>query len=162
MAEPYLLEKPHWTEADFEQMSWHDNTIHAFSFNKDYKFLLDIDYIFEWVHPKPGKKYFKFWISPCTLIFENVYDLVLDMEVSEPHHLKIDSISRVNPQRPKNADFINRELEYDWLIETLNGEISFKSVGYYLYVRQKPILSSTDEIDFELRGGISFSKITSL
>jgi len=123
MSEPYTLEKALWTEEDFEVMGWHDNTIHAFSIDNRYRFLLDIDYIFTWVHPKPGKRYFKFWIAPSTLIFENVLDLVFDMEISAPHHRKIDSITKTNPTRPTNAEFIGREAEYEWVIETLQGEI---------------------------------------
>ena len=156
MAESYILEKKIWTEDDFEKMDWHDNTIHAFSFDKTYKFLLDIDYIFKWVHPKPSKKYFKFWIAPCTLIFEDVYDMVFDIEISAPHHRKIDNISKTNPIRPINADHIGKDIEYEWVIETLQGEITFKSVGYKQYVRQQPILASNDELDFDIRHGISF------
>jgi hypothetical protein len=157
MADNYKPEKELWTEADFNNMDWHDNTIHAFSFNKEREFMLDIDYIFKWVHPKPGKRYFKFWISPCTLVFENVYNLVFDLEVSEPYHMKIDNISMSNPQRPYNADYIGRELEYEWVVETLNGEITFKSVGYKLYVRSTPILASNDQLEINTRGGISFN-----
>lgn len=156
MRETYTLEKEIWTEADFEKMGWHDNTIHAFSVDRDYKFLLDIDYIFKWVHPKKSEKYFKFWVAPCTLIFENVYNLVFDLEISAPHHRKIDNISRVNPTRPKNAEYIGKGIEHEWAIETLQGEITFKSVGYTQYTRRQPILNSSDELELNLRGGISF------
>lgn len=59
MRETYTLEKEIWTEADFENMGWNDNTIHAFSVDYDYKFLHDIDSIFKCIPPK-SEKYFKF------------------------------------------------------------------------------------------------------
>jgi hypothetical protein len=157
MAKVYKLEKEIWTEADFEEMSWEDSTIQAFSYNKEDEFLLDIDYIFEWIEPKEEKdRYFKYWIAPCTLIFQNVHDLVLNIGISAAHHRKIDNVLTGNPQRPKNAEQLGKELEYDWIIETTNGEISFKATGYNQYVRQQPRLLLTNELELDVRGGISF------
>lgn len=43
-----------------------------------FKLLFDIDYIFKWVGPEEDG-YYRFWISPATLIFENVYDVNIDL-----------------------------------------------------------------------------------
>jgi len=154
MKEEFTLEKALWTEADFEQMNWHDCPVHALSFNKDNQLLLDIDYIFKWVLMK-NKKNFKFWISPCTLVFENVYNIVLE---SDNTQVIIDNISKENSQRPKNAEYINKDLEHDWIIETTGGEISFTSVGFKQYVRQAPVLTAMQELDLAIRNGISFDQ----
>jgi len=151
----FELEKTLWTETDFEIMSWHDCPIHALSFGKEYKFLFDIDYIFKWVLTK-NKRHFKFWISPCTLVFENVYDIAFE---SHDTTIIIDNISRENPQKPKNAEYLNIDLEYDWIIATTVGKISFKSVGFKQYVRQAPILIGMQELDLKARNGISFNQI---
>ena len=153
MATLYQLEKNIFTEADFEQMNWHDCHIHAFSFNDNYELLLDIDYLFEWIQPKKGSRYYKFWIAPCTLIFENVYHMVFESEHKQPI---IDYIDRSNPQRPKNAEYIGKDFEYDWDIVMISGEMTFRSVGFKQYVRQMPILMSDEKLDLETRGGISF------
>ena len=153
MKEVYQLEKTLWTETDFDLMNWHDCPIHALSFSKDSKLLLDIDYIFKWVLLK-NKRNFKFWISPCTLVFENVYDIAFE---SDHTTVIIDNISRENPQKPKNAEYINKEIEYGWIIETTVGEISFKSVGFKQYVRQAPVLIGMQELDLQTRNGISFN-----
>jgi len=161
MEEKYHLEKQLWTEVDFDFMGWHDSHVYAVSFSsleKEYEFMLDIDYIFKWVSPLEGETYFKFWIAPCTLIFENVYDLVIDLEISVPSEITIGDIIRKNPKTPKGVDYIEKDVEYDWLIETFNGDISFKSTGYKQYVRQHPKLTENQEIDFENRAGVSFSK----
>lgn len=153
MAAQYQLDKHLWTDADFDIMSWHDCPIHALSFTKENELMLDIDYIFKWNLMK-NKKHYQFWIAPCTLIFENVYDIEFE---SGHTTLIIDSISKENPKVPKNADHIGKDTEYDWFIETTVGEIDFTSVGYKQYVRQAPMLLRTQEIDIQNRGGLSFA-----
>ena len=145
----YQLEKALLTNADFDVMGWHDCPIHAISFDSDSKMSFDIDYIFEWVR-KENQSYFKFWIAPCTLMFEYVYEIEL-MSGNLP--IVILGISRTASGTPE----INGDAVYDWLIETTSGEISFKSNGFKQYVRQAPILINDQEIDKEARGGISFS-----
>lgn len=154
----FLLDKSIWTEEDFEIMGWHDSLIYAISLGKDFEFIMDIDYIFKWVHPNEDGKHFKFWVAPCTLIFENVYDLKSDFDISEPFELEIADITRDNPKRPSNAEYIQRETEYDWKIETQQGEITFTSVGYKQVVRQLPIFLEGQTIGLDARNGISFSR----
>lgn len=76
-----------------------------------YQIAFDIDYIFQWVSPTKDDKYNKFWISPCTLIFENVHDLNLDIEISEPFEFEVSDIKREVQGRPINAVYIKRNLE---------------------------------------------------
>jgi hypothetical protein len=152
-AKQYQLEKSVFTEEDFEDMNWHDSFIYGISFADNFKLHFDIDYIFKWV--LTGKKY-KFWIAPCTLVFENVYDIIFDLEMSSTQ-LDIDGIKRENPQRPKNADYIKRDTEFDWTIQTQQGIISFKSVGYKQYVRRLPEFLNRQIIGKEARDGISFN-----
>jgi hypothetical protein len=152
--ESYQLEKSLWTNNDFELMGWHDSPVYAISF-KDFGFHLDIDYIFKWVKPEKEEIYFKFWISPCTLIFENVSEMKFDFSLSVPSNLIISDITRINEQPTPNSKFI----EYDWVIEVFDeGNITFKSTGYQQHVRQTPILTDNQEVDLETRGGISFNK----
>ncbi|WP_300604846.1 hypothetical protein [Niabella sp.] len=154
----YHLEKSYWTDEDFDQMGWHDNHIYAISFGGNFELLFDIDYIFKWVLTD---KTYHFWIAPCTLVFENAYNLQLNIS-SWDMGVEIDGISRKNPRRPKNADYIERQTEMDWLIDTHQGSISFRSVGYRQYVRQFPRYCSTQVIDQRERGGISFDEIAIL
>ena len=153
------LEKYIWTEMDFESMGWHDSIIHGIAFEGKSEFVLDIDYIFSWVKPSENHDAFKFWLSPCTLVFENVYELKFDIEISEPFNLQILNLTRQNPRKPKNAEYIKREIEYDWTIESNNGEITFTSVGYKQYVREKPSLLNTQILNKNDRKGISFERV---
>jgi hypothetical protein len=156
MKQEYQLEKTLWTEADFDIMGWHDCPVHALSFDSEDKLLLDIDYMFEWVLKK-NKRNYMFWISPCTLVFENVYDLVFE---TDHMTIIIDNISRENPRKPKHAQDSNTDLEYDWTIETTVGVILFRSTGFKQYVRQAPVLISMQHVDLQQRGGISFNRIS--
>ncbi|MDD2793081.1 MAG: hypothetical protein PHD73_07875 [Sediminibacterium sp.] len=149
------LRKTEWTEKDFEQMVWHDCKIHAIAFGmNEYELAFDIDYILSWMTPHENSKSFRFSVSPATLIFKNVYELSCDIPSVD---IAIDSIERANPVKPKNAAYIGDHLEYDWVITTSNGDISFKAVGYVQYLRQAPIETNTQSLSLLERGGISFS-----
>lgn len=155
MIEKYILDKWLWSTYDFEKMCWHDCKIHAVAFDEfHYKLLFDIDYIFKWIGPEDDG-YYGFWISPVTLIFENVYDI--DISLSSTLGTIIESLDRTTPSKPHNSDYIKKDVEWEWTIETTNGLISFKSVGYTQYIRKAPVYKKVQEIDFEERGGYSFS-----
>lgn len=155
MIERYNLDKWIWTTDDFEKMGWHDCKIHAVAFDEvNYKLLFDIDYIFKWVGPQDNG-YYSFWISPATLIFENVYDV--DINLGFDLGTIIEGLERTSPSKPLNSDYIKKDTEWEWTIETTNGQIRFKSVGYTQYIRKEPVHKKVQEIDFEERGGYSFS-----
>jgi hypothetical protein len=152
------LEKLIWDDSDFEQMGWHDSKIYAMSFEGDkFELALDIDYIVKWVNPDGGEPNFKFWVAPATLIFRNVYDLNFSQHSLD---FEIQDIYRDNPVKPKNAKYVEGQMEYDWRIETTSGEITFKSGGYKQYFRKEPVLLDHQRIDFKQRGGISFEIIS--
>ena len=49
-----------WNDADYEEISWHDNYVHAMSFNSDTStFYLEFDHILKWV--KDEKVVFPSW-----------------------------------------------------------------------------------------------------
>jgi hypothetical protein len=155
MSEGYNLEKWVWSTDDFEKMGWHDCRIHAVAFDEfKFKLLLDIDYIFKWVGPEEDG-YYRFWISPATLIFENVYDI--DIGLGYGLGTIIERVERTNPSKPRNSEYIKKDTEWEWIIETGNGQIGFKSVGYNQYIRKAPVYKKIQEIEFEERGGYSFS-----
>ena len=138
MAEPYHVEKWVRTEDDFERMGWHDCQVHALAFSPETSELLfDVDYIFEWLHPEPGETYFKFWVAPATLVFENVYDVAFDVG-SYMGGLEIDHIKREDARPPLNAAHVRHDTEWLWTIDCQEGDIKMRSGGYTLYVRAAP------------------------
>jgi hypothetical protein len=154
----YQLEKQIWTVADFDLMNWHDATIHAIAFSPEtYEFSIDIDYIFEWIEPEANETYYKFMVSPATIVFENVNELMIN--VDEPYRtIQIQSIERDCPRKPSNADYIDSNLEWKWIIDAESAECSFYSIGYKQFIRQLPIQTQTQTLTMFERGGISFQR----
>jgi hypothetical protein len=154
----FQLDKWVWTDNDFDDMAWHDCSVYSIAFCSDeYSIAFDIDYIFEWIHSEQDEKYFKFWIVPATLVFDNIYNLCFDIS-SYNGALEIDTITRENPLKPNNASYVHNKDEWTWRIECQQGTISFQSIGYKMYVKMPPILSNQQKIALDKRGGINFSK----
>ena len=157
MAEEYQLERWIWTEDNFENMGWHDCRIYAIAFSPDtFEVLLDIDYIFQWIHPEPEEKSFKFWVSPATLVFQNVYNVEFDVLTTTG--LEIDHIRREQPRAPRNAAYIEHEIEWLWTLDCQQGDIRLWSVGYQQYIRATPRLDEAQKLGLSARGGYSFAK----
>jgi hypothetical protein len=158
--ETLLLEKTIWTNDDFKIMGWHDAQIHAFAFDNNSKsrtgdLLLDIDYIFKWIHPKVDGGYFYFWVAPCTLTFKNAIDLDINFQTNayETNAQEIDELT-LTKEKSKHSDIeLNR-----WTIQLRTGYISFVSEGFTQIVRQKPILTGSQQLRHEERNGISFNR----
>jgi hypothetical protein len=140
------------TIKDFENISWHDCKIFGFAFDESkYKLYFDIDFISEWIVPENNRKRYKLKIAPATLVFDNVWDV--NFEIDTNLSLDIDNIIKENPHASKNKP---KEIEYEWSIELLQGEITFKSIGFKLYLRDEPQILSLNR-NLTKRGGISFS-----
>ena len=72
-----------WTDADFESMSWHDTHVHGLQIEGGGEhgtgtFVLDLDYIVEWLPPIEGV--FQFRLAPATLTFHNVFGLKIELD----------------------------------------------------------------------------------
>ncbi|NJK90389.1 MAG: hypothetical protein HC904_00280 [Blastochloris sp.] len=153
----FELSKAIWTEEDFDQMGWHDATVHALAFSTDtFELLLDIDYIYAWVDPKPPEEHFNFWISPCTLVFSNVYDFSASIELSQG--LEVSDLSRVDETKPRNSDYIKREKEWKWIFDCQQGELSFRSVGFQQITRKMPTRGKRQSFSWEERGNPCFDR----
>ena len=87
-----------WTEADFDDMSWHDCHVHGLAIrgkgNGCADLILDLDYLTEWSHAEDGS--FRFRVAPATLVFADVFGLVMHVDYTgfavEP--FAIDAIAR--------------------------------------------------------------------
>ena len=150
----YELEKPIWTEADFSVMGWHDSKVWSFMAKTEkFEFLVDLDYIFRWVHPKEGETYFKFWVAPVTMVFENAYDIAIDIE-SMQGEIEVADLHMENERKTKNGKFN----EYDFRFECQEGELKLSATGYKMFVRNRPILQNGQTLEYVQRGGIDFGR----
>jgi hypothetical protein len=150
-----------WTESDFEQMNWHDVTIHGMAFNSPkYELLIDLDYLFKWIEPQPPSNYYSYIIASATLVFKNVWNFKCDFTTNL--NPTISTVSRENEGVPRNAGHIAEQVEWIWVIELFEGEITFNSAGFTQYTRKKPEQFAKQAFSFEQRNGICFDKIETL
>ena len=154
MTEPYRLEKPLWTADDFQVMGWHDSRVWAMVADEEkFEFAMDLDYIFKWVHPGSGETYFKFWVAPVTMVFENAYDVTIDIE-SRQGGIEVADLHREEPKPTPNGDL----MDYLFRFECQEGEISLRATGYRMYVRSEPRLMQGQCFSLGERGGISVER----
>ncbi|WP_406611343.1 hypothetical protein [Agarivorans sp. JK6] len=150
----YDLEKEVWTEADFKVMGWHDASIWSMVSNAaQFEYLLDLDYIFKWVHPKESETYFKFWVAPVTMVFVNAFDVKIDIE-SQQGLIEVADLYMENPELTPNGKFTSHTYRF----ECQEGEITVKATGFKMYIRQKPKLIQGQSFELAERGGISFGR----
>lgn len=143
-----------WTDEDFNEMQWHDVRVHAMAFvPENHELVLDIDYVFEWMPQGEGKK-FLFSISPATLVFENVYNIRIDLEMDGD--IDIDLIERKDPGTARNAQYTDNKQEWTWTVECHTGEIEFRGAGFKQYIRREPVVQDKLRFSMDERGGHSF------
>lgn len=157
--EQYKLEKAIWTINDTEVMAWHDIQLYGFILEwgevgqtgfSESDILFDIDYAFKWVVPTNGDKGYSFWLSPCTLIFNNIHDLKIDLS-AEGWVRGFLEIYDIEIERKSDSIYL-------CIIHLQEGEFKFICSGMSQVVRKKPLLYDSLSIPSEDRGGISFSR----
>ncbi len=150
--ERYQVEKFVWSDADFEQMGWHDVHVHAFRLIVETgEVCFDIDYIFQWVVPVPPDNYYKFWVAPATLVFDNSSDV--ELHWSSSNLFELDGISRSGEVGHSTGN-----KSWLWSLNgTIGGSGSLRASGYRMYVRKPPVLIEGQHLTLQERGGISFA-----
>ncbi|MCI0419030.1 MAG: hypothetical protein L0312_07400 [Acidobacteria bacterium] len=145
-----------FTEADFDQLSWHDNSIYGLSIDNDITewksdFVLDLDYIVEWLCGVD--KTAQFWISAATLAFHHVTDLKLSIDWGDSRmQVAVGemSIDRIERQRVEKQLICLDRPYYRWTIRLNSprpgGEISFGASGFTQSLRQEPILCDEQKL----------------
>ena len=162
--EAYQLEKLIWDDDDFEVMGWHDATIWAIHPDEDaHEFSLDLDYIFKWVDPGVGETYFKFWVAPVTMVFENAH--AVKIVVDSPLGFEVSDLHRGEPEPAPDGKLTERSYRFqfpagtDMNHELFNeGEIALRSTGFHMFVRRAPKLLSDQRFSLTDRGGVGFQR----
>jgi hypothetical protein len=113
-----------------------------------------MDYMFQWVNPDPGETYFKCWVCPATMVFENANEVGIEIE-SRQGFVDIAQLYREAELRPERSGL----REHLYRFECQEGVISLRATGYRMYVRQRPRLTQGQHLELEVRGGISFDQL---
>lgn len=152
------MSEPIWTHERFEEMSWHDNHVHALRVVQGRygagRLILDLDYIMEWVTQADG---IRFRIIPATLTFLDVTNLRISLDYATPTAglgpFSIDTIERRVEKRERYTAQLWR-IPINWP----PGEISFEASGFEQRGRGLPRLCDEQYLSAEERGdGTSFS-----
>ena len=140
-----------WTDAQFDEMSWHDNHVHALRIvevaDGAGDLILDVDHIVEWIKNGSG---FNFRIVPVTLTFHDVMFLRMTLDYVTPTAafgpFMIHGIERTIEQRP-------RYLAQLWKIDISwpRGEIAFESRGFTQRAMGEAVLSDGQCLSAEER-----------
>jgi len=152
--ETYQLEKPVWDDGDFEAMGWHDATIWSILPDPDaYEFSLDLDYIFKWVCPGVGETYYRFWVAPVTMVFENVHSVKIEVD-SPQGTIEVADLHRGEPEPTPNGMLTQRSYRF----ECQEGQISLTSTGFRMFVRRPPEQLDGQHFSLAQRGGVGFQR----
>jgi hypothetical protein len=142
----------HASDADLDQLSWHDNTIYGFRFDVGDSFqgdwhadlVLDIDHIVEWICAPDGGARFR--VAPATLTFHGVTDLRIAIDWGDSSHrnaLHDLSIGAITREPVPNQEGYPERLYFRWRIG-LNwpkgAEIGFGASGFTQKLRAEPVL----------------------
>jgi len=141
-----------WTGEHFDQMSWHDNHVHALRILEGVhgsgQLILDLDYILEWQKGTIGE--FQFLILPVTLKFNGVFGLRLSIDYATPTAalgpFSIASIERRIESWPR-YDAKLWKILINWPV----GEISFEAEGFEQHGSGDGIVSSDQHLDAKRR-----------
>ena len=150
------------TDADFEQLSWHDCHLWGMAFRAGdandlvSQLVLDIDFILEWMCGVDGKPA-QFRVAPATLVFDDVTDLRIHVDWGATgfpvsvNPASIASIEReivpdriVYPGRP----YYSWQIRFNW---PQGAEIVFRSVGFTQTLRAEPVVSETQHLSLRQR-----------
>ena len=138
--------------ADFDGLSWHDNTIYDFRFEVgdpdqgDWHsdLVLDIDHIVEWIWGIDGGALFR--VAPATLTFHDVTNLGIAIDLGNNgsqtvlHEASIHGITR---ERIRDRKILLDRPYYRWWIEInwpMGGEFAFGANGFTQTLRAEPVL----------------------
>lgn len=150
-----------YTEADFENLSWHDCVIWRITPcipNSDVNdptcdLALEIDFIVEWIHTDGNR--FKFRVAPATLVFHGVSALHIDIEWDKDHfsvEMHPATIREIKREVIRDQPACLDRPSYDWRICAGwpdAGEIALCAVGFTQTLLAEPVLM--DEQSFSLR-----------
>jgi len=141
-----------WTDRQFDEMSWHDNHVHALRIIEGThgagELILDLDYILEWVAGEGGRCAFR--IVPATLTFKSVTSLRISLDYATPTAalgpFSIHEIERSTEQRERYEAQLWKIL-VNWPV----GEISFEAHGYEQRSTGDAVLSEEQSLGISVR-----------
>ena len=151
-----------YTDADFEQLSWHDCHVWGVAFHAGdvndlaSELVFDIDFILDRIAGADGKPT-RFRVAPATLVFEEVTDLRVSLDWGNsgfPLSINPPAIDGIERECVPDRMVYPARRYYQWQVRFSwppAAEIVFKSVGFSQTLRAEPILSERQSLGFRDR-----------
>ena len=141
-----------WTDRQFDEMSWHDNHVHALRIVEGAygagELVLDLDYIVEWLCDAGGCS---FRIVPAALRFLEVTNLRLSLDYASASAamgpFSIRAIERRDEPRERYVAQVWK-IAINWP----KGEIEFEAQGFVQRATGAPVVSTAQCLRPEERG----------
>lgn len=154
------LEKAIWTDDDFERLGWHDATVHGIGFVEGAKpwlgqLMLDIDYIVEWIAPKPPSTALAFEVAPATLVFDEAVGINMEMAAEAVRFGVALQILRLHRSPARIAPLA--ATHHDYRFEGSDFQLTLTAARFRLYFRSRPSPSTRQVLSAAERGLPSFA-----
>lgn len=132
-----------WTHERFEELSWHDNHVHAMRITEGRHgagaLILDLDFILEWMKSPGGQ--FQFRLAPALLRFVEVTNLRISLDYATPTAalgpFSIHAIERTLEKRERYEAQL-WTIDVNWPA----GEIVFEANGFEQQLYGVPVISN--------------------
>ena len=145
-----------WTDADFDEMSWHDNHVHGLHIRTGQygagELTLDIDYIVEWMCPAQDAVAFR--LAPADLIFHDVTNLRIEIDYAVvTASMTPFSMAGISKSPTAHGTGHRWTIDVNWP----RGSIGFEAAGFRqtlrapAVVRSEQWLEAADRDDLERR-----------
>lgn len=135
-----MNEQTKWTEADFDEMSWHDCQVNSIAFDQDGEWqsdlVLDLVFIVEWLCG--ADKRCRFRVAPAVLRFTNVNNLRFDLSLKFKQPLQVYSVERtdISTTGYKNYHWVIKVHNYPGMKDNL---IKFDATGFTQILTGRPL-----------------------
>jgi len=131
-----------WTNADFEQLSWHDCCVYGLRIVEGEHgtggLELDLDYLVEWVCHTDRR--YEFRVAPATLTFHEIFRLRMLLDYAAVSAgtvpFSLDGVEREAFSYPNGHQSFRWVLKINWP----GGSISFESPGFTQALTAEPVL----------------------
>lgn len=134
-----------WSDADFALLGWNNNRLYGWVLpGRNHQLTLFLDYSLR--NPIANNDFGKWELVPVELIFENVVNLKINLNMENYSEVDITSINRNNKHLTPN----NKMTYWDYKINlSCEGFISFTSTGFNQKTLSSPIVSETYDLGRE-------------
>lgn len=157
------LEKCVWTDDDFEQLGWHDASMHAMAIDWDLveledgrqilrgpDLLFDIDYIVRWIEPDQKGGNYEFEVAAATLVFEDAWGIKGELE---PHALDPPQLLDLHREDRNEHGY------WSWHLDGDSFDMRLSSRRLRQHFRTQPLAAGQSQcLTGRQRGGLSFAR----